>query len=96
MSRHVTADQFAAQLREAGCHGTIDRSIPGVTYVQIDNVHGDPRWGIYAVFEGDRFSRASDVMVGISRRRWHTYRSMAAVWRALGIEKPKAHTGRVR
>lgn len=90
MARHVTADQFAAQLREAGCHGAIDRSLPGVTYVRIENVHGDPRWDIHAVFEGDRFKRAFDVMVGVSRRRWHTYRSMAAVLRALDIEKPKA------
>lgn len=89
MPRHVTADQFASQLKEAGYHGSIDRSVPGVTYVRVENVHGDPRWAIYAVFEGDRFSRASDIKVGVPRLRWRTYRSMAAVWRALGVEKPR-------
>lgn len=87
---HVTADQFAQQLRAGGCHGRIDRSIPGVTYVHIENVHGDPRWGITAVFEADRFKRAFDIKVGVSRRRWHTYRSMAAVRRTLGVTGEKA------
>jgi hypothetical protein len=87
MSRHVTADQFAANLRASGCHGHIDRSIPGVAYVHIESVQGDPRWGITAVFEGDRFKRAFDVKVGVSRRRWRTYRSMAAVRRTLGVAR---------
>lgn len=85
----ITADQFAAQVRAGGCHGRIDRSIPGVAYVRIENVHGDPAWSIYAVFEGDRFQRASDVKLGVSRRHWRTYRSMAAVLRTLGVEKPR-------
>jgi hypothetical protein len=83
----VTADQFAAQLRAGGCHGTIDRSISGVTYVRIENVQGDPTWGIYAIFEGDRFRRARDVRLGVSRRHWRTYRSMAAIRRTLGIKE---------
>lgn len=85
MTVPMTADGFADQLRAAGCHGSIDRSIPGVAYVHIENVQGDPRWGITAVFEGDRFRRAFDVKVGVSRRRWRTYRSMAAIRRALGV-----------
>ena len=82
--RHITANQFAQKLAASGSHGRIDRSVPGVAYVHIDNVRGDPRWSITAVFEADRFKRAFDVKVGVPRRRWRSYRSMAAVQRTLG------------
>lgn len=85
MTVPMTADSFAQQLRSAGCHGAIDRSIPDVVYIHIENVQGDPRWGITAVFDNDRFTRAFDVKLGVSRRRWRTYRSMAAVRRTLGV-----------
>lgn len=88
--RHVTADQFVQQLRADGCHGSIDRSIPGVTYVRIENVQNDPRWGVTVVFENDRFRRAFDVKAGVSRRRWRTYRSMAAVRRAVVVTGKEA------
>lgn len=90
MTAATTADAFAQQLRSAGCHGSIDRSITGVAYVRIENVQGDPRWGITAVFENDRFRRAFDVKVGVSRRRWRTYRSMAAIRRTLGVTQETA------
>lgn len=90
MTLPMTPDAFAEQLRAGGCHGSIDRSISGVAYVHIESVQGDPRWGITAVFENDRFRRAFDVKVGVSRRRWRTYRSMAAIRRTLGVTKEEA------
>lgn len=86
---HVTADRFVQQLREGRCHGSIDRTTPGVAYIRIENIHGDPRWSITAVFKDDRFQRAFDVKIGVSRRRWRTYRSMAAVLRTLGVTGDK-------
>lgn len=88
MGRKMTADRFAAQLREAGCKVYIDTLMSGQgrTYIKAAHVDGEPTYGTCVVFDEDGFVRGFNIRLG-GRGRRRTYRSMAATRRALGIFK---------
>jgi hypothetical protein len=85
----TTADQFAAQLRAAGCRVEIDRSYARVTYVRASKVD-ETDIDTWIVFEDDRFERAFTVWAGVSRRRWPKFRSMKSIRAHLGATGERA------
>jgi hypothetical protein len=87
--RATTADQFAAQLRAAGCRVEIDRSYARATYLRASKV-GQSDTDIWIVFEDDRFKRAFAVGSGVSRRRWPKFRTMKSIRAHLGVTGEKA------
>jgi hypothetical protein len=84
----VTADQFAEQLRASGCRVDIDRSYAGAVYLTASKP--DDLTTVTIVFEGDRFTRAFAVWVGVPRRRWPKFRTMKSVRKFLGVPDPTA------
>jgi hypothetical protein len=85
----TTAEQFAAQLRAAGCRVEIDRSYARVTYLRASKV-GETDTDTWIVFEDDRFKRAFVVWMGVSRRRWPKFRTMKSIRAHLGVTGKRA------
>lgn len=83
---HVTADQFAAQLRAGGCRVQIDRSFAGATYLRASKVTRIGGVDMTIVFEADRFQRAFVPRIGVHRRRWTKFRTMKGVRWFMEIE----------
>lgn len=84
--RHVTASQFATQLREGGCRVEADH-IAGAVYLRASK---DTRVGhvdMTIVFDRDRFQRAFVPRAGVHRRRWTKFRSMKGVRWFLEIDE---------